>query len=354
MYSFWLQANTMNLSLEKLLQRLVGRGTQLAASTPVRDARTPTSIRLKPETKHFLEAQAQVLNTSVQGLIDAILDGVVAATTDDPTSRLRAIRERFFLLMEAHGLDLPAAVELMAPFGFTLSTLNSVDRLLDLMTPAAINHLADAFHVRSEWLRGDGNQTIRSGGYVHWYKEVPGTAQRLVALAAAGKKPELMFIRRRGADFEGAFKDNDQGNAPREPIGIVMRMRHETPSGTHFTTYEVWQFERWNYGPCRQDLKLLLAFCEQFRVFTVGHELPEEDLDQLVRGAQLPVTLLDRLGAMSWHPDDYAGFRFEITQERGEWLGVAERYRKSSLPKIAAEAGAAELPDEPWRPKAPA
>lgn len=343
----------MSLSLEKLLQRLAGRGTQLAASTPVRDVRTPTSIRLKPETKHFLEAQAQVLNTSVQSLIDAILDGVVEATTDDPTSRLRMIRERFFLVMEAHGIDLPAAVELMAPFGFTLSALNSVDRLLDLLTTGAIDHLADTFHVRKEWLRGDGNQATPSYGYVRWYKNVEGTAQRLVGLAAAGQKPELMFIRRRGADFDRAFEDNDKGQAPLEPVGIVMRMNHETPSGTHFTTYEMWQFERWNYGPCRQDLKLLLAFCEQFRIFTVGHELPEENLDQLVRGEQLPVTLLNRLGAMSWHPDDYAGFRFEITQERGEWLGLAERYRKSTLPEIAVDGGGAELPDEPWRPKVP-
>lgn len=342
----------MTLSLEKLLQRLVGRGTQLAASTPVRDGRTPTSIRLKPETKHFLEAQAQVLNTSVQSLIDAILDGVAQATTDDPTARLRSIRERFFLLMEAHGLDLPAAVELMAPHGFSLSALNSVDRLLDLMTPAAINYLAETFHVRSSWLRGEGGSAVRSGGYVRWYKDVPSTAQRLIALVKAGNKPELMFIRRRGADFERAFEDNDSGNAHHEPVGVVMRMARETASGTRYTTYEVWQFERWNYGPCREQLKLLIAFCEQFRIFVVGHELPEEVINQLVAGTQLPVSLLDRLGAMSWHPDDYAGFQFEITKERGEWLGVAEQYRKSSLPRMATEAGAAELPGQPWRAKA--
>lgn len=334
------------------MHRLVGQGTRLAASTSVPDGRSPTSIRLKPKTKHFLEAQALVLNTSVQSLIDAILDGVVEATTDDPTARLRSIRERFFLLMEAHHVDLPAAVELMEPYGFTLSALNSDDRLLDLMTTAAIGHLAEMFHVRSGWLRGQVDDTVRSGGYVCWYKDVPSTAQRLIAHLKAGDKPELMFIRRRGADFARAFQDDDAGKAHHEPVGVVMRMPRETRSGTRFTTYQVWQFERWNYGPCRQQLKLLLAFCEQMRIFVIGHELPEEAINQLVAGAQLPVSLLDRLGAMSWHPDDYAGFRFEITHERGEWLGVAEQYRKSDLPKLAVEAGAAELPDRPWRPKA--
>lgn len=341
----------MKLSLEKLLHQLVGRGTQLAASTPVRDGRTPTSIRLKPETRHFLEMQAQVLNTSVQSLIDVILDGVVEATTDTSSARLRSIRERFFHLMDAHRLDLPAAVELMMSYGFTLSALNSVDRLLDLMTPDAINHLAETFHVRKSWLRGQSDATIRAEGYVRWYKDIPATAQRLVTLIKAGNKPELMFIRRRGADFERAFKDNDSGNARLEPVGVVMRMARETPSGTRFTTYEVWQFERWNYGPCRQQLKLLIAFCEQFRIFVVGHELPEDSIKKLVGGAQLPASLLDSLGAISWHPDDYAGFRFEINHERTEWLDLAEQYRKSSLPSIAIEAGAAELPDQPWRPK---
>ncbi len=293
-----------------------------------------------------------MLNTSVQSLIDVILDGVVEATTDTPSARLRSIRERFFHLMEVHRLDLPAAVELMASYGFTLSALNSVDRLLDLMTPDAINHLAQTFHVRKTWLRGQGEGAIRSGGYVHWYKDMPATAQRLIAHVKAGDKPELMFIRRRGADFERAFKDNDAGNARLEPVGVVMRMARETPSGTRYTTYEVWQFERWNYGPCRQQLKLLIAFCEQFRIFVVGHELSEDAIKQLAGGTQLPVSLLDRLGAISWHPDDYAGFRFEITHERTEWFALAEQYRKSSLRSIAIEAGAADLPDEPWRANA--
>ena len=54
---------------------------------------------------------------------------------------------------------------------------------------------------------------------------------------------------------------------------------------------------------------------------------------------QPPVSLLDRLGAMSWHPDEYAGVRFENIHERGEWLGVAKLYRKSTLAGIAIAAG---------------
>lgn len=125
-----------------------------------------------------------------------------------------------------------------------------------------------------------------------------------------------------------------------------MRMARETPSGMRYTTDEVWQFERWNYGPCREQLKLLTAFCEQFRIFVVGLELLEEVINQLVGETQLPVSLLDRLDAMSWHPDEYVSFQFELSNERGEWLGVAEQYRKFSPPRLATEAGAAELPGQ--------
>ncbi|MFE8645291.1 hypothetical protein ACFX58_09440 [Sphingomonas sp. NCPPB 2930] len=340
----------MKLSLETLLHRLVGRGNQIALQTPARsDERTPTSIRLKPATKHFLEAQATALNTSVQGLIDLILDGVVEATTDDPTARLRSIRERFFLLMQAHGLDLPSAVELMTPYGFTLSALNNADRLLDLLTPAALDHLADTFHVRSDWVRGATDYAVSADSDVRWYKDVPSMARQLIAHAQADRRPELMFIRRQRADFERAFADNDAGKTPKEPVGVVLRLRRSTPSDTNYTTYQLWEFERWNYWRCREQLKMLIAFCEQARIPIVGHELKEDAISQLLAGKQLPVSLLDRLGSVSWHPDDYASFAFEVRHETAEWLSVAKAYRESSLPGIAVEAGAAPLPDKPWR-----
>lgn len=342
----------MKLSLEALLHRLVGRGNQIALQTSARtDERTPTSIRLKPATRHFLEAQATALNTSVQGLIDLILDGVVEATTDDSNARLRSIRERFFMLMQAHRLDLPAAVDLMSSYDFTLSALSSADRLLDLMRPAAIEHLADTFHVRRDWLRGASDRAVSAGSDVRWYKEVPSMARQLIAHTKAGHRPELMFIRRRRADFQRAYEDNDSGKAPHEPVGVVLRLSRSTPAGSTYTTYQLWEFERWNYWRCREQLKLLIVFCEQFRTPIVGHELEEETIDQLVAGKQLPAALLDRLGSVSWHPDDYAGFAFEVRHEREEWSSVAQTYLDSPLPAMAVEAGAAPLPDKPWSPR---
>lgn len=337
----------MKLSLEALLHRLIAKGAQQAATVPVAasDERQPTSIRLKPATRHFLQAQATALNTSIQGLIDTILDGVVEATQDAPVAQLRSIRERFFLLIQAHRLDLPAATELMASEGFTLSALGDEQRLLDLMTPKAIQRLKTIFYVEEDWLNGKSDYAVRESQEGRWYKNVHGVAHYLISLRKQGYRPDLLIVRRRGADFQRAFEDNDEKKTWREePVGVVMRVTKETPSGKEFTTYEKWQFERWNYHRCRTELKTLLAFCDQMRLHVVGHELPEHALDQLLSGRSLPATLFQGVGSATWHPDDYANFGFKVHHEVGEWLGVAAEYRKSGLPELAMEAGAAALP----------
>lgn len=188
---------------------------------------------------------------------------------------------------------------------------------------------------------------------MRWYKNVPTFARQLVEHAKAGLRPEVMIIRRHRADFEKAFEDNDAGKAPPEHVGVVLRLIRSTASGTTFTTYQLWEFERWNYWRCREQMKMLIAYCEQLRVSVVGHELDQVALDQLVACKKLPITLLDRLGAVTWHPEDYASFRFEVRQERKEWTHVASEYRKSLLSDIAMEGGGAPLPDKPWEPGEP-
>lgn len=163
---------------------------------------------------------------------------------------------------------------------------------------------------------------------VRWYKNVSAMAQQLIEHKRAGRRPELLIIRRQGADFEHAFEDNDNGKASQEPVGAVLRLHRATPSGTTYTTFQVWEFERWNYWRCREQLKMLIAFCEQFRIPTVGHEVREGLIRQLLDGQRLPVELLERLGSAAWQPDDYASFAFEVRHERGV------DQRRESLPRV--------------------
>ena len=342
---------TNRLSLDTLLHHLVGRGSDLARKTTLSEGdNTPTSIRLKPATKHFIVAQAEALNTSTQSVINLILDGVAQATTDGPTSQLRTMCERFFRVMSAHGLDLPTVVELMREHHFLLSALGTSERLLDLLTIDAIEHVSTIFGVDPKWLGAAQDSAVGECSDVKWYKEVPNMAHRLIAHARTGLKPDVLVIRRDGANFARALQEGDTESSTREPIGIVLRLRRSTARGEVFTTYQRGQFGCWNYWRFREQIKLLIAFCEQMEISVVGKELPTRNIDALLDGKQLPVEILGNQWTESWQPGDYASFRLKVDYEAEEWIGISESYQKSALPKIAEDAGGRPLPDEVWQP----
>lgn len=338
----------MKITFESLLHRLAGRGRQIALQAPVTSDRPPMTIRLQPQTRAFVEAQAAAFSTSVQSVISMILDGVAEASLDEPIGGLRAIRERFFLLFAEHGFDLPGIASLLAPQGFTLSALGHHDRLLDLLSQPTLHHLATTFHVRTEWLSGIGDRAASSE--VRWYTGLPGAARLLIECRREGLSPELLLIRREGADFDRAYHDEADTPALREEVVPVLRLKRERADGPPFVVYQLWESERWNYAKCRQELKLLMAFCEHVRVPVVGHQLPVDALEALRSGQRLPVTLLKRLGAMSWCPDDYVGFEVGPNREIEEWEAIKGRYQSKGLAELAMSAGFKPMPAQPWRP----
>lgn len=325
----------MKITLESLLKHLVNGGTRAArASMPESSAPSaPTSIRLKPVTKHFLDCQATALNTSVQSLISMILDGVAEMTLDNQTAlMLQKINERFFTLFQAHEIDLPGIVSVMKEHGFTLSALGRPDRVLDLLDQESIQYLAKTFFVRPEWISGARDLVIGGGVDVRWYKNVYGAGVKLLSYAKQGLKPHVMFIRRERADFAAAREDNDSGTSEREPIGIVVRLFRKTDDGVNFTVYEVWEFERWNYSPCREQIKLLIAFCGRAHGLITydGYELPAEDIKSLVSGSVIPSIVLKISLPVTWYPDDYASIKDEVTKEMDEWPSIQKEYERGS------------------------
>lgn len=330
----------MRVTLESLLNRLIAKGTETTRKSSVNEnsAASPTSIRLKPATKHFLECQAAVLNSSVQSLIGMILDGVAEMTTDNTAGALRTIRDRFFYLFQEHKLDLPGIISVMKNHGFTLSALESSGRHLDLLDQKAIHFMADTFFVRPEWLWGSSDYVIEQGSNVRWYKNVYEAGRRLLSYQKAGFQPHVMFIRRAGADFEKAKAEEDRCKS--EPIGFAVRLKRCTDDGVSFICYEVWEFERWNYWRCREQIKLLIAFCDQTHSFISfsGYELPDESLTALCSKKVVPSVILDKINQVQWYPEDYASMRFEVTNEVGEWLTVKEQYQKGSYEAMIREA----------------
>lgn len=333
----------MLASFESLLGRLVRNGTDSAKRTPVVDGdKTPTSIRLKPQTKHFIDHQAEALGTSTQAVINMILDGVAQASTDSTAGTLRTIRERFFFLFQAHKLDLPGIVSVMKPYGFRLSDLDNASRLLDLIDQASIQHVAQTFFVEPDWVSGVSSWPVRTERIeTRWYKNVHSVAKRLISYHEQGLQPHVMFIRRERADFAAARLDNDKTDAHHEPVGVVVRLQRTTSDGLAFEVYETWEFERWSYWRCREQLKLLIAFCDQARglVTYAGYEVPEDKLDGLKSGRTLAAIALDRVGHVGWFPDDYASMRDKVTEEPTDWPTIRDEYVKGKYEDIITAAG---------------
>lgn len=332
----------IKLNFETILRNIVGRGTEAAKARQPDATTKPSSIRFTPSTQVWLECQAAALGSSVGAVANLILDGVVAASTDSTSGTLRTMRERFFYLFQAHGLDLPSVVSVMKDYGFTLSALDNPQRLLDLLDRNSIHHVASTFHVQPEWLSATRETVINLSADVRWYKNVPWTARRLIKYAQEGLEPHVMFIRRRGADFKAARQDNDSDEFTHEPIGVVVRLNRKTDDGAVFSTYQVWEFERWNYWRCREQYKLLVAFCDQAQakhlVSYGGYELDRADFDALRSAKVLPVAVMSRLGQIGWYPDDYACLRDPVTKEAEDWPSIKKAYEDGKLDELIQEA----------------
>jgi hypothetical protein len=128
-----------------------------------------------------------------------ILDGVAESTVSETSAALRTIRERFFYLFDAHGIDMPGIVSILKDRGFRLSTLSSSDALLDLLTTDTIRYISQLFHIVPNWLSGSGEQITRFSSDLAWYKNQSHACRRIIEYNAEGLRPTVIFIRRVGA-----------------------------------------------------------------------------------------------------------------------------------------------------------
>lgn len=321
----------MPIALDTLLKRTVLMATASLKDRAVPIDKPPTTIRLNPSTRLFLEAQAEALNTSVSSVISSILDSVATATTKSVDAELQTIRARFFELFQAHDFDLPGIVAVMRDHGFSLATLGNEEKLLELLTSEALAHLASTFHVRSEWLSGRSAQPLSLLG---WYKNSGNIARLLLRYADEGLEPKVILVRRERADFERAVREGHE-TLQQEPVGVLIRLSRSTHSGVRFSTYHALRFEHWGYEPCRHELKELILFCEEAKILTDGREVSEDALQQLALGQLFAATLRIEHG-QHWHPDHYATLDGEPCSELDDWRWVRDAYQKGGLRKIAA------------------
>ncbi|MBN3171178.1 hypothetical protein [Pectobacterium brasiliense] len=110
------------------------------------------SVRIKPESKAFLDMHAERIGVSRSTLYGILLEGVLSEARASTADKMMGVYERFCLLMDVHGLNVLQQAQLLTPFGISQGALSSAERTLDLLNFQVLNQLALWFEVDVKWL----------------------------------------------------------------------------------------------------------------------------------------------------------------------------------------------------------
>lgn len=305
-------------SLTKILHSLLTGGHRQAVSQMKEDEESRkevTSIRLKPQTRAYLQAQSEALGISVSQLINIIIDGVVSIETSPQESRIDSIYDRLMLVFESHGIAPLDMSRMLSQFGITLSTLKSRDATLDLISPELLAGVTRWFGVNQHWLTAATAEEVYPTRKLSWYKSTENFAATLIERCMKHHKVDIYVIKNAGVSFEDAELYDD--NAHYLGMGILLRYE-EKVSDVSFSRYELCEFQRWNYDRCRKDLKLLLSFFEEFSsknhsVRIHGCSVNEPIFDRIYQGRITPDHLEKSLRQAEWW--DTSLFKVDIAHE---------------------------------------
>lgn len=326
-------------SLQQILYRLVGTATEEAQVTPV-DLSQPTRfpIVVRPETRVFLKAQASALGGSIAGLAGALLDGIAMAQVAAPEYAAQTMIGRFHLLLQEQGLSIPAAAEVLQPFGLEAADFADTSRLMGKLNVKALEGIAGHFRVHYGWLAGTRNSPSQNHSF-YWYNAQLGAAERLLEAIKHGRRARLIILRVEGFDYESeSAKDDDQyGNNNDPQFQPILAIDHRIGEHEGYTTYEAWESGRWCHWRCREHIKTVIYFATEIgkshgnRLTVSGYSWPRADFDKLDGGPHLLTTLLKWRSDGQWHPDDFVEPMSPVAKDKADWLSIRSREQYSAL-----------------------
>lgn len=200
------------------------------------------SVRIRPESRVFLDACARHLGISRAALFGLCIDGIVAEARDSVADRASTLYERFCLLMDAHGLNVVEQAQLLAPWGMRASVLASQDRTLDLLNKPLLQQLSTWFDVDINWLLGDATCPVdMADGQRDWVMQTPSLLCRLQSIQSEDPV-ELIFFWQ-------------HGRTPHN-VGLCLRYR-PIISGEPVTLFRAYQALDWRDEQVRQAYEQL-------------------------------------------------------------------------------------------------
>ncbi|EDD1255034.1 hypothetical protein GAZ62_12455, partial [Salmonella enterica] len=227
----------MNATYTALIALLRSGEISLEPEESVPASSAQFSVRIRPESRVFLDRCAEHLGISRAALFGLCIDGIVAEARDSVADRASTLYERFCLLMDAHGLSVVEQAQLLASWGIRASVLASQDRTLDLLNKPLLQQLSTWFDVDVNWLLGDSTYPVdMADGQRDWVMQTPSLLCRLQSIQSEDPV-ELIFFWQHG----------------RKPhnVGLCLRYR-PVISGEPVTLFRAYQALEWRDEQVRQ------------------------------------------------------------------------------------------------------
>lgn len=293
----------------QLLQSLIKTGNMVAEDrisqledTSVKEL---TTVRLRPETKAYLQSQSETLGVSLSQVINMILDGVVSMEMKPAAdNKIKGIYDRIMSLFELHNINTVDMAKMLSGYGIKLSHLRNPDKFIDILSMDMIKEIADWFSINYKWVIGETNE-LYSPRDNTWYKDSYGFSLLLLEKSFRHSDLKVSVVKANNVSFENAEKLEEQYS--RLYVGFILSYT-STINGVSFTKYEVCEFQRWNYDKCRGYLKFIFYFLDSVRskINCQGVSFNEEIVDGLMAGRLFPSTIKGMLSE-TWFIADRIG-----------------------------------------------
>ncbi len=293
----------------QLLQSLIKTGNMVAEDrisqledTSVKEL---TTVRLRPETKAYLQSQSETLGVSLSQVINMILDGVVSMEMKPAAdNKIKGIYDRIMSLFELHNINTVDMAKMLSGYGIKLSHLRNPDKFIDILSMDMIKEIADWFSINYKWIIGETNE-LYSPRDNTWYKDSYGFSLLLLEKSFRHSDLKVSVVKANNVSFENAEKLEEQYS--RLYVGFILSYT-STVNGVSFTKYEVCEFQRWNYDKCRGYLRFIFYFLDSVRtkINCQGVSLKEEIVDGLMAGRLFPSTIKGMLSE-TWFIADRIG-----------------------------------------------
>ncbi|EFE93265.1 hypothetical protein HMPREF0758_5086 [Serratia odorifera DSM 4582] len=295
-------------SLLKIVQSLITSGNSRAneRNTEVEEGpKEITSIRLKPQTRAYLQVQSETLGISVSQLINIMIDGVVELETAPRKNEIDSLYDRLMMLFESHKIS-PLDMSLMLhKYGVTLSKIKSRDIMLDLITPEMLKEVSSWFGTNLTWLNGTSEEIYSRS--IDWYKNPDWMILAIIDRLIKYRKVDVYALKREGIEFSEA--EHHDTTALNLSMGFVIKYKHTVDNVT-FDRYELCEFQRWNYVVCRDGLKDVFRGLYELEkrnqgASLYGYSIEDNILDKLSRGRIFPSQLETTMSKNGlWYPED--------------------------------------------------